>query len=147
TQRFDIKVNGTPKQKAKLELQEPKQEIQNTNSEATKVEVVKITSDEKIIYFLFGLVVGIIIVIVFSYFKNKTGKNIETPLLKSIQNTKTPKELFKVLFVYINIDEELDKIIYKLETLSQEEFKKEKRNINNLIKELMKKDIQLETYL
>lgn len=147
TKSYDIKVNGIPKQKAKLELQEPKQEIQDSNSGVAKVEVIKITSDEKIIYFLFGLVVGIIVVIVFSFFKNKTGKNIETPLLKSIQNTKTPKELFKVLLVYINIDEELDKIIYKLETLSQEEFKKEKKNINNLIKELMKKDIQLETYL
>ena len=35
-----------------------------------------------------------------------------------------------VLLVYINIDEELDKIIYKLENISKEEYKKEKSKYN-----------------
>jgi len=64
--------------------------------------------------------------------------------LKKVRTTKTPNELFKILLVYINIDKELDKIIYKLEKLSQEEYKKEKRNILKVLKELIEKDIKLD---
>jgi hypothetical protein len=143
TKSYDIEVAGVPKVDQKLEVQEPKQK--NVTQKIENVEIVQVSNDDKIIYFVLGLLTGICLMIVYILLKQRNKKIIETPLMKTVKQSKTPNELFKVLLVYINIDEELDKIIYKLEHISQEEYKIEKKNILKILSELLKKDIRLDT--
>lgn len=145
TKSYDIKVKGTPKVQKKLEVQT--QIAQEKNTQNVTYETVKLTREEKIVYFLIGLMSGIILILILLFFKNRIKKVEEKPLIKVIKSLKTSQELFKVLFVYINIDEELDKIIFKLENISDEEYKKEKKTIIKIVENILKKDIKLDTQL
>jgi len=137
TKEYSIKVNSKNVKEVKLEiLDTPKKII----SPKINTQIVTTTDNEKIFYFILGLLNGMIFLGLIVFWKKRTKKVKETPLLNSIKKAKTPEELFKILLVYINIDEELDKIIYKLENLSLSEYKKEKVSIIKVMKELMKKD-------
>lgn len=145
TKKYDIKVNITLTKEKKLEVAHtPKQTISN---QIQKVNIVKITDNEKLLYFIVGFSMGIVILGSFVLWRKRDKQKNEIPLLKNIKKAKTPAELFKILLVYINIDEELDKIIYKLEKLSLAEYKKEKTNILKVIKKLIEKDIKLDMQL
>ena len=138
TKSYDIKVEAIEVKNSTLEVQEVKKVVKE------KVTVVKIDQNEKILYFIIGLCSGIFVVIIYLLIKNRKKTKTETPLIKLVKKSKSPDELFKVLVVYINIDEELDKIIYKLENLSFSEYKEEKKNILKTLNELEKKDIKLD---
>jgi len=109
-----------------------------------KIEIVKTSDNEKIIYFVLGLISGMISLGSYILFVKRDTKKKDIPILTNAKKAKTADELFRILVVYINIDEELDKIIYKLENLSVTEYKKEKQNILKVLKELIKKDIKLD---
>ncbi len=142
TQKYDIKVNKTLVNQRKLEVADtPKETI---TKQIQTVELVKTTDKEKLLYFIVGLFSGLVIVGSYILWTKRDKEKREIPLVKNVKKAKTPDELFKILLVYINIDEELDKIIYKLETLSLEEYKKEKTNILKVIKELVQKDVKLD---
>ena len=142
TKKYDITVNNKVQNERKLEVAIPQKEsISKTN---VKVETITTTDNEKVIYFLIGLLCGICLLGIYIFLKNKSPEKKEIPLVKSIKNAKTPTELFKILVVYINIDEELDKIIYKLENLSLQEYKKEKKDIVKILDKMIKKDMTLD---
>ena len=142
TKTYDIKVNTTVVKESKLEVSDtPKQKISN---QIQKVEVVTTTDNEKLIYFIVGFLCAMTIIACYILWTKRNREQKEIPLFKNVKKAKTPEELFKILLVYINIDEELDKIIYKLEKLSLDEYKKEKSNIVKVIQELIKKDIKLD---
>ena len=55
--------------------------------------------------------------------------------MASVKNAKTKDELFRLLVVYINIDEQLDKIIFDLEKSKNEELKSLKKEVLKLLKD------------
>ncbi|MEA2017280.1 MAG: BatD family protein [Campylobacterota bacterium] len=143
TKSYDIKVKAQQKVESKLE-------VTTTNSdevvqkEKVVTKIVETTDQQKIIYFFIGLFVGVLIVLLYILFRNRTIKKDDDPIIKTIKKIKTQDELFKVLIVYINIDDNLDKIIYKLENkLENSEFKMIKKELLNIFQELEKKDIKL----
>ena len=142
TKRYEIKVNKSLAKEKKLEVANiPKEHLPQ---QIQKVKIIKTTDKDKLLYFMIGLFCGICVVGSYFFWKKRDKNKRETPLFQNVKKAKTPDELFKVLVVYINIDKELDKIIYKLEHLSLEEYKKEKRTILKMIKELVKKEIKLD---
>jgi hypothetical protein len=141
TKEYNIKVNEKEIKESKLEIAAIPTPIASVLSDQKqKIVIVQTTDNDKIIYFVFGLLCGVLLIGIYLILIKKDTKKKETPLFTSIKKTKTPDELFKILVVYINIDEELDKIIYKLENISLEEYKKEKSNILKVLKEFFKKD-------
>ena len=141
TQEHNITVNKKIAKESKLEIATPniKQETQIKE----KVVQIKITDNEKVFYFLGGLFSGLFLFICYLLWKQRDTQKEDIPLLTNVKKAKTPNELFRILVVYINIDEELDKIIYKLEHLSIQEYKDEKSKLIKLLKILIKKDIPL----
>jgi hypothetical protein len=140
TKSYDIKVKGEVAKAKTLEVQSIQKVVDKTQNQSG--ELIALKNNEKVLYLLIGLVVGICLMILYGVFRNGVKKNNDTPLMKLVKKSKSPNELFKVLVVYINIDEELDKIIYKLEQISINEFKIEKKNINKILKNLFKDDIK-----
>lgn len=140
TKSYDIKVKGEVTKAKILEvqsIQKIKDKVQFQTS-----DVILLKDNEKVLYFVIGLVVGIFLMILYNLFKNRVKKESDTPLMELVKKSKSPNELFKVLVVYINIDEELDKIIYKLENLSIDKFKLEKKNIKRILKKLLIEDVK-----
>lgn len=151
TKPYKIKVNKIVlNQTQDVNMDKPKLQM-NQKGESTvsnNIEVLPTSTSQKIIYFVFGVIVTLGFIGLYHVIKNKRlAKKEDKPLIKVVKNTKTPQELFKVLVIYINIDEELDKIIYKLENMTLDEYKKEKRNILKLLNELAKKDKRLDINL
>ena len=144
TKEYNIKVNSSVVKKRELEVSQAPQ--QNISQSVPKTETVKIltTDNEKLLYFIIGLLSGMAILGSFVLWMRRGKEKSEISLIQYVKKAKTPDELFKILLVYINIDEELDKIIYKLENLSLSEYKKEKTNILKVIKELLQKDVKLD---
>jgi hypothetical protein len=149
TKSYKITVNGVAQNQKKLEVSkvEKTQQDKNIKYENSNTTTVKTSSLEKIIYFVLGFLFASILYVIYQFSRKKKYNNTETPLLKLVKKSKNKDELFKLLVVYINIDEELDKIIYSLETLSDNEYKKEQKNIIRLLNELIQKDIKLDTRL
>jgi hypothetical protein len=141
TKAHEIKVNKQVIKKSKLEVAAPLVK-KITNKE--EVVLVEISKSDKLFYFLLGLLSSFIIIGCYFFYKKRNRTQKEIPLLINVKKAKTSNELFKILLVYINIDEELDKIIYKLEDLPRSQYKEEKSNILKVLKELIKKGIKLD---
>lgn len=142
TKSYTIKVNGAPKQKSTLELAPKVQSEDLEPKEVTKVKeviktkIVETSDNQKIIYFLIGLLSGSLIFIVYNTFKNKTKDKKDKPIINTVKSVKTKQELLKVLVVYINIDEQLDRIIYKLDDESDiSPIKEIKKDVVNILKD------------
>lgn len=138
TKEYNITVNNKIVKEKKLEVAKTQKE--NEINSVARIEKVPTSDNEKVIYFIMGLICGISLWGVYTLVKNKGSDKKEIPLIKSLKNTNTPTELFKILVVYINIDEELDKIIYRLENISLQDYKKEKKNIIKIVDKVIKKD-------
>lgn len=153
TKSYKIKVNKTsynPNQTQNLNENKPKLQMnqKEQSSVAQNIEVLPISQSQKIIFFVLGVIATLGFIGLYQVIKKKRfAKKEDKPLIKIVKNTKTPQELFKVLVIYINIDEELDKIIYKLENMTLDEYKKEKKHILKLLNELAKKDKRLDINL
>jgi len=147
TQTHKIKVNVKSIKESKLEVASApiKEKEVIKKDEKTNGKTIFITNEEKILYFFIGLISGVVSFGIFVFFKNrnKSKTTKDTTLMQSIKRTKTAEELFKILVVYINIDEELDNIIYTLENISLLEYKKEKKNLFKKLQILIEKDIKL----
>lgn len=142
TKSYDIKVNGQVVEKKSLEVSSVDTKEKIVNEPIKKV--IKTPLVEKILYFILGVLFTLIVMGLYWYFKKRVKKEDESVLYKRLKKAKTSDELFKMLVVYINIDEELDKIIYKLENLSIQEYKKEKTALLKTVKQLLEKDLKLE---
>ena len=125
--KIDVLASKIVKQKEIL--QKPSIEVKQKVIVKT---IEKVSTKDRIIFFLLGFIVGILILGLYLYainYKNK-NKSVETSLLKKIKKSKSKDELLKLLAVYIKIDSSLDKLIFKLE---------EKDNINLVKKDIIKK--------
>lgn len=130
---ISIEVLETKIEKQTKILQKPSSKIEQ--KEVIKT-IEKVSTKDRIIFFLLGLLVGILILGLYFYvikYKNK-NKSIETSLLKKVKKSKNKDELLKILAVYINIDSSLDKLIFKLE--EKKDIKLLKKDIIIKIKEL-----------
>ncbi|GGD36641.1 hypothetical protein GCM10012288_08360 [Malaciobacter pacificus] len=110
-----------------------KEDISNTK---TTVIVEKNSLFENIVYFILGIVFTLITIIIYFYFINQKRKKevYNTPLIKKVKKAKSKKELLKVLAIYINIDKNLDELLFKLEITN---------NVKVIKKEIIKEIIKL----
>ena len=80
------------------------------------------------------------------FLKKPKAKQEDTSLIKLVKQSKTQNELLKTLVAFIKIDEDLDKMIFTLETnLDEVQFKSLKKEIIVILNQLIKKGIQLDT--
>lgn len=135
TKSYNIKVNGVTKKTAVLEVAKTKDTP--IVSQTKVIEKVVVTSDkQKILFFIFGIFFASIVISLYFILKNRRDKKEDTPLIKQIKKTNSKQELLKILVVYINIDKQLDKIIYNLEDKNNSsDLKKLKKEILNIVKD------------
>lgn len=137
TKEYHIKVKGEAKKEVKL------QTIQNdtSNKEDQKdikgvIKVVETTDNQKIVFFILGFIAALILVMLYWLVKNKRSSNIETPLETQIKKVKSKEQLLKLIVVYINIDNHLDKIIFDLENKKEAiDIKQIKKQILSILKD------------
>jgi len=144
TKSFKIQIEQQEKKTTKLEVSEEKNHIENTKSTA---QVIQVSINEKILYFILGLVFGIVLMIIIFIVMQKKGKKKEdTPLIKLVKQSKTQDELLRTIVAFIKIDKDLDKIIFDLESnVDSQELKHIKKEIIMILNALEKKGIQLDT--
>ena len=136
TKIYDIKVKSLVKKETKLQVLE-RPESKNIVKEKIVTKIVETSDKEKIIYFLLGMLVSAVLIsLSLLLFKNKNRDKVETPLIKLVKKSNSSQELLKLLVVYINIDEQLDNIIYNLESNdSNNNFKKLKKEVLSILKD------------
>jgi hypothetical protein len=138
TKSYNIKVKGAAKKAAVLEVAKPKEKLIVNSDKKDKIitKTIITTDNQKIIFFIFGMIASFILMSLYFIFKNKTKVKDEVPLEKLIKKTKSSQELLKLLVVYINIDSKLDKIIYNLENRDNlVELKIIKKKILDILKD------------
>ena len=133
---YDIEVISTKKDPAKLQLQTKTKPVKIKTKEIVKV--IKTTDSQKGMFFIFGLIAGILTVVLYLYFTKLTvsRKKRETPLKKSIQKSKTADELLKTLVAYVNIDRDLDRLIFEIEQNADTDLKIKKKEILKIVESL-----------
>ncbi len=149
---FDIKENRVKELKTKEYTIEVKKKIQKdsqlykqqSSTQGSVKEIVKVinaSTNEKLLYFFFGCVLSILIFGLTLYVIKLKGheKQEELPLEKEVKSTNNVHELLNVLLSYINVDKNLDKMIYEIENRNNVNFKQIKKDIIKIIKE---KDIK-----
>jgi hypothetical protein len=148
TKSFDIAVEMQKVQETKLEVSKEKTQAIEVQQSNDSVQTTPISQNEKILYFIFGVLVGgSIVVVVYTFIQRKKGvRKDDTPLMREVKNAKTQEELLKTLVVYIKIDENLDKIIFALESkVEPQEFKKLKKELVEILKSLDIKGFKSDT--
>ncbi len=134
TDSFNILVEKKETvQKPKLQVMEDKETKNSVKEEGKPAK--PLSNKEKGIYFILGLVFGALLSFLAVYFINREKKTEEKPFEKNIKTAKTKEELFKLLVVYINIDDQLDKIIFNMEKSTNEDIKSLKKDILRLVKD------------
>ena len=128
TKSYTIKVKGDEVKQQNLEVKtQPTKEI-------IKTKIIETSDNQKIIFFLIGLICGMFILIVYRLIKNKKTVKRDIPFVKSIKNCSTQQALLKQIAPYINTDNELDDLIYQVESSSSLNFKKIKKEIIDVFK-------------
>lgn len=124
TKSYDIKVN------AKQNLEKPKLEKEIEKKEVTEKIVYVSSTNDKIIFFILGIVVSLLIFGLFNFVKNRDSKTKEDrPLAKKIKESKTKESLLKILVPFVGKEKELDELIFKLEKLESLDIKEIKKDI------------------
>lgn len=102
------------------------------------VKTVNASYKDKVIYFILGMIVmAIVITIVWIMFNRKQEKQKEQmPIQKQIKKTQTQEELLKLLVVYLGQDEQLDSIIYSLESKNSVELKELKKDLMKIVERI-----------
>lgn len=126
TKPFEIEIKGSSlKQEIKIE-------------KSTKVES-KITVDNstKYIYFILGLLLGVILSLIAYLIKTKQPKKDETPLVTKIKKAKSDKELYNLLLPLAK-DDKIKPILSELENniyIKNSSKKVKKKNILDILKD------------
>jgi hypothetical protein len=138
TKSYDIKVEGssannTPKQ-VKLQKLETKPKVK----EKIVVKTIDTTTKDKVIFFIFGMVIMLFLVFVYIYISRlkSSKKDIELPLQKKVKKLNNQEQLLKLLVVYLGKNKKLDEIIYELENSTDIDIKKVKKQILLILKDL-----------
>jgi hypothetical protein len=125
TKAFNIKIlNQKNTNLAKLEKADRlvKEKIKTIEKHSTL---------DRVIFFILGIIFSILILGLYLYvIKLRENKKFdETPLIKRLKSAKDKDTLLRVLAIYINKDDNLDKLIFDLEKSD---------NINSIKKEIIK---------
>ena len=146
TKEYKIKIKKDTQKSTQKEIQLHKQQKNeneiNKKNEKEIVKVIETTDNQKLLYFFFGFIVSTVVFSLALYIKNQRSKKLhaELPLEKEVKQTKSTNELLNILLSYINIDEDLDKMIYSLENEKTVNFKQIKKDILEIIKQKEIKD-------
>lgn len=105
------------------------------NKQVIKV-IEKSSLKDNILYFCLGIIVTLLILCLYWYVINSKKQKAlnEMPLVKKVKSCKTKNELFKVLVKFINKNERLDELIFKLE--KSEDIINIKKDIISLLKHI-----------
>lgn len=125
TKSYNIKVKGD-------ELKQQKLEVKIKPTVINKI--IETSDNQKIIFFFIGLVSGMLILIVYRLIKNKPANKQDIHFLQSIKHCSTQEELLKQIAPYVNIDKNLDDLIYQIESSSSLNLKKIKKEIIDVFK-------------
>lgn len=133
TKSFDINVEkNSDKKEIFLEKIEDNKILENK-----EVIIERISSKDKVIFFIFGMVFTILIFSIYLYinrYKNIKKEKI-TPLNKKVKNSQSKVELIKILVPYFKVNSKLDELIFSLEK-DENDFKTLKNEIQKILKEL-----------
>ncbi len=135
TKQYNIKVKSNILNSNVLQLD--KEKMLSSQAVEKKIKIVYTSDNQKILYFFFGflfssLIIGLIYYVI--KFKEQTS-HIETSLEKEIKQTQGINDLLNSLLSYINIDKDLDKMIFILESNKNLNFKQTKKDILKIIKD------------
>ncbi len=134
TKKYNVDVLGTIAKQEEVVLQKA-----NPVSTQTKEVIVKESSlQDKILFFIFGFVCSLLLIFILYYFKRdkNSKKEDDKPLIKIVKSCKSKNELLKNLSPYIQRDEELDQLVYKLEEIEEKDFKNIKKEIISRVKKI-----------
>ncbi len=136
---YKIKVDGAVGVKKQLEVKEDplaKIEVPKAQEQKIVTKVIETSNNDKILFFVLGFILSSVIFILYLTVKNRQIKEEDMPLQKTIKRCAASEELLKKLVPYINIDENLDKIIYELEQNANVDLRSIKKQVQNILKEL-----------
>ena len=140
TKEHKIKVLKSVKKESELFKQNGA--VKENDSKVKEiVKVIETTDNQKLLYFFFGVLSSSLLIGLSIYiFKLKAKESqIDLPLEKELRNTKSNSELLNILLSYINMDRDLDKMIYRLENEKTLNFKPIKKEILAIVRQ---KDIR-----
>lgn len=103
----------------------------------TRKVVQQSTFEERLIYFLMGIVVTLLSIGLYFYVINKKAKkDFKTlPLIKSVSQCKSSQDLIKILLPYIDSNETIKQFVFDLEKSEPSALRQLKKRAKNLIKE------------
>jgi len=135
TKAFSIKVKQAQnKQKVSLETA-PKieQQVQEVATKTFKKQSISIIHG---LFFILGVFTTLAFLAIYKFFKlNAKKKEEDIPLLVQVKKANSPDSLLRIIVNYINIDKDLDKIIYQLENKNAlGEFKRIKKEVIKIVK-------------
>lgn len=133
TNEYKIKVEQSSKNKfSGLEKKEQK------SVEVKEKIVYKKSLEDRVVFFVLGLLVSILIIGLYIYVKNRESKDkrVDKPLSKKVKSSKHIDEILKYLVPYLTQDKQLDDIIFKLDDKKEIDIKKIKKEILEVLKRL-----------
>jgi len=103
--------------------------VEDSKSEKTTKKENTLTMVEKIIYFIFGMLVTLFLVYMYKTLRNIKTTDKEKIIKKELQSIQSKEELLKKVVPYLGRDKRLDHLIYALENIENTNFKKLKKEI------------------
>lgn len=135
TQEYKIKVNNQIENRVAV-LEKATQNTPTTLKTEEKI-VYKSSNKDKILFFILGCLLSLLIIGLYFYVKNrKINKKEDLPLVKLVKKAKTKESLLKILIPYLAIDNGLDDIIFRLEKDKEIDLKVIKKEIINILNSL-----------
>jgi len=133
TQEHNIKVKNKILSDANVQLKKKA----NTLEPEIKKEILYTSDNQKLLYFFFGFIFSLFVVTLIWYFSKIKEKSShqELSLEKEIKQTKNVSDLLNRLLSYVNLDKDLDKMIFILESNKDLHFKQMKKDILKIIKD------------
>jgi hypothetical protein len=133
TKEYKIKV-------LKSTTQTPKIETKNTikQKEIIKEKIIYVNTElyKLVLSFIGGFIIASLIFALVLFKNTKNNNKKDLLLLKSIKKSTSSSELLKKITPFVNIDTNLDKIIYTLEDNNFENLKSIKKEIIKILKRL-----------
>lgn len=111
--------------------------LEKIQTKAQEKVIVKTTSKkDKVIFFVLGMISGVLLIVLLYYIKLKKvqKKEDDKPLVKVVKKLSNKNELLRVLAPYLSKDKQLDSFIYTLEKSEQKDFKNIKKDILTILK-------------
>jgi len=135
TKQYNVKVNNAIVNNNVTQLN--KERSTNTLSLEQKTEILYTSDNQKSLYFFFGFMFSIFLMTIIYYLmkRKEQASYVELSLEKHIKQTSSQNDLLNSLLSYINIDKDLDKMIFILERNKNLNFKQVKKDILKIIKD------------